>query len=550
MDGLVDGALGRVFQYAEGYDELLASMFVCSHWSRTITCNADLQGLRQDLARRCCLPETLSATLEADWVEFCAQQLHLQTLVAGKYMGSVTPENLPRHVPPEVVDWEQPMDAVADLWPMTTAERGDGKSSVGKVRHRFVGHEQQELWEIGYEWLVLDIRRPFHKALWKQIQRTTQLEAPAARWEDGDLHCGVRSSADFRPAVDPSFLDLSDIIFVMCPAGDGANDTAVSWSLKLFAPCAWMLSKRSSWLEQLDHQARMRHEGTAAALVLGTQLEKSLRFSELEQWQEVGKSVPEAAAELPATGKRRRKKCTEPRDFRSRRNPKGLNLYIPRRKSSDRQYAPGPGPKVRPKQVLSCLAAAELEDFVTQHPPAQLHAEQLCVRLGGAIEVPDTKGLLEDALRLEKSGSLTQATVVQLAKKWQILSGKWLLSVPDWRIDELFALSARRWRDGDLPGCCQLQVFAPSNENRYMLSAHVSDFTDRQSVMSLGKCLRAAARQGLCCPSGRWGELLDDPFASPGKKVSLVFKPEVFSRLNLNKKNPYGIKTTLYMLDL
>lgn len=36
------------------------------------------------------------------------------------------------------------MDAVADLWPMTTAERGDGKSSVGKVRHRFVGHEQQE----------------------------------------------------------------------------------------------------------------------------------------------------------------------------------------------------------------------------------------------------------------------------------------------------------------------------------------------------------------------------------------------------------------------
>ena len=26
--------------------------------------------------------------------------------------------------------------------------------------------------------------------------------------------------------------------------------------------------------------------GTAAALVLGTQLEKSLRFSELEQWQE------------------------------------------------------------------------------------------------------------------------------------------------------------------------------------------------------------------------------------------------------------------------
>ena len=27
--------------------------------------------------------------------------------------------------------------------------------------------------------------------------------------------------------------------------------------------------------------------------------------------------------------------------------------------------------------------------------------------------------------------------VVQLAKKWKILTGKWLLSVPDWRIDVL-----------------------------------------------------------------------------------------------------------------
>lgn len=33
----------------------------------------------------------------------------------------------------------------------------------------------------------------------------------------------------------------------------------------------------------------------------------------------------------------------------------------------------------------------------------------------------------------EKADDLTQ--VVQLAKKWQILTGKWLLFVPEWRID-------------------------------------------------------------------------------------------------------------------
>ena len=97
--------------------------------------------------------------------------------------------------------------------------------------------------------------------------------------------------------------------------------------------------------------------------------------------------------------------------------------------------------------------------------------------------------------------------------------------------------------------------------------------------MSLGKSLRAAARHGLRCYQGDWGELLDDPFAAPGKKarfgfsplvdinlllllvgefqglvvvmqVSLVFKPDVFSRLSLHKNNPYGIKTTLHVLDL
>lgn len=40
--------------------------------------------------------------------------------------------------------------------------------------------------------------------------------------------------------------------------------------------------------------------------------------------------------------------------------------------------------------------------------------------------------------------------------------------------------------------------------------------------MSLGKSLRAAARHGLRCYNGDWGELLDDPFAAPGKKARPV----------------------------
>lgn len=40
------------------------------------------------------------------------------------------------------------------------------------------------------------------------------------------------------------------------------------------------------------------------------------------------------------------------------------------------------------------------------------------------------------------------------------------------------------------------------------------------------------------------------PTVADALQVSLVFKPDVFSRLSLHKNNPYGIKTTLHVLDL
>ena len=68
--------------------------------------------------------------------------------------------------------------------------------------------------------------------------------------------------------------------------------------------------------------------------------------------------------------------------------------------------------------------------------------------------------------------------------------------------------------------------------------------------MAAGKALRSAAREGLRSPSGDWGELKDDPFAAPGKKVSLTFKPDVFTYLNLHRANTYGIRPTVYSIDL
>ncbi|CAE7389880.1 unnamed protein product, partial [Symbiodinium natans] len=559
-----------LFLHAESFTELLAPALAGTCWFQTAFGSELIRSHREDLAKRCCLPRFLQRLLAQPrqrvfngWVDFCGRQLCLQAILAGKYMGTVTPENTPDGLPADV-DWEVSTEACAELRPLTLESRGS-------VCHRYVGAQlQEDLWQRHHEWLVLDRRLSLDRQLWDAIRAHALVEAPDIRWEDGDLHCGVRGTADFRPAVDPSFLDLSDMVVVLCPdefsQPPSDRPRLICWALNLFAPCAWMLSRGSSWLEQLDHQAAFRHEGAAAALVLGRQLERAVLFAGLEQLVHATQVGQQMAAPQASTGSRRRKgaakakKWAEPRDLRSGRNPNGLNLYIPRRKLSDVDKGVVPGAaKVAAKpriQFLGCniRAGQDLSSFLQKHRPSGREAEQLCVRVEDLPSAGDVEGLIEDACRLELSGSLSQASVVQLAKKWQVLTGKWLLFVPEWRVDELFDLAARRLRDGELPSCSHIVVSPPgtygTDPTKYMLSAHTPDFTDQQSVMALGKTLRVAARSGLRSPAGDWGELRDDPFAAPGKKVSLVFKPDVFTRLNLHKKNAYGIKTTLHVLDL
>eukprot|EP00933_Yihiella_yeosuensis_P047014 TRINITY_DN4263_c3_g1_i1.p1 TRINITY_DN4263_c3_g1~~TRINITY_DN4263_c3_g1_i1.p1 ORF type:complete len:448 (-),score=71.73 TRINITY_DN4263_c3_g1_i1:117-1439(-) len=434
--------------------------------------------------------------------------------------------------------------------------------------------------------------------LWKRLSPSCyEEEQPEERWEDGDLNCGIRGAHDFRPAVDPTFLDLSSLVLVLFDTSNNSNNSLhghgglttplLAWSLRLYAPCAWMLPKKPLVLQQLDHLSAFRHESTVAAFTLGRQQERPICYTLLESllhlgaressvgahegdW--VGGATTCGDADSQRTGRRKkgqkqRKATTMPRDLRSGKNPNGLNLFVPRRKVSDGDSiaVPDSASVRRPAKssALSCdVEDVELSDFIRKHPASLREAEQLCVRLGCSdaqidptlIDADIIDGLIEDAAKLEMRHALSQDSIVELAKKWKILNGKWLLFVPEWRIDDLFASAALRLRDGNMGNCIKLVVSPPgtygTDPTRFMLSAHCCDFTDARSVMAVGKCLRAVARNGLRSASGDWGELQDDPFAAPGKKVSLVFKPEVFTRLNLHKNNPYGIKTTLYFLSL
>jgi len=343
----------------------------------------------------------------------------------------------------------------------------------------------------------------------------------------------------------------------------------------------------------LDHWAEFRHESIVAALTLGCRLERAVTYGTIEALLSLVKACsgsgagafagtskstgsklssnvpPESGSRKSRRGARHEQRCGDPRNLCSGRNRHGLNYYVPRKREARSGHASTGSAcntnthRSPPRaSVLRCGALDEsLESFLEEHRPSKREAErlQVCVDGEGGQGGPEdasplSNGLLEDAQRLEACGALSQKSIVELAQRWHCMRGKWLIFVPEWRIDDLFANAVRRLREGSLEGCTALIVSPPGtfgiDPDRFMLSAHCGDFTDRHQTMAVGKSLRAAAREGLHCPAGSWGELRDDPFAAREKKVALLFKPDVFSHLGIHRNNPYGIKTALFVLDL
>lgn len=266
------------------------------------------------------------------------------------------------------------------------------------------------------------------------------------------------------------------------------------------------------------------------------------------------------------------RRSNDPRSLCDGRNPNGLNFFVPRKREAVASKFKETGTDGAERNVarraprgsvLACEAAsASLDSFLGSHLPTLREAERLAITITTTTDLPSSAsvdsecppGLLQDGKRMEASGIMSQTSIIEIARKWRCLTGKWLLFVPEWRIDGLFLAVSRRLRDGALPGCSGVVVSPPGafgmDPNKYMLSARTVDFTDQQQTMRVGKQLRLAAREGLRCPIGDWGELRDDPFAAPGKKVTLAFKPDVYTHLGIHRNNSHGIRPALYILDL
>lgn len=635
--------LVRAVSCAECWFELCCAASVDHAWCAACG-SKEIEPLRRKLCQSFILPRAVRAVVKdidaakqaraEDWCQFCTRQQRLQVIFAGTYIGTLTPENLFSTAQVEDFDWGQQHQVYAKLHQACPRESLCGQAT----QIVFAEEDELDAWSHDYEWLVLDRRSALDDEVWKALAACSStkvgriskrggganrrgvaehvhvFELPAAerppeRWEDGDCLCGVRSTCDYRPVVDPEFLSLSTIGVLLLPK---TKFEILFLGPRLYAPCSWMFPKtdvgQARLASSLDFWTEFRDDRTVAALALGKRLERALTFDEIEALLPLmrGRSTSTASTGSGASACSTQRECNErkpqedsctsrrarraakteqrrmnndPRNQCSGRNPKGLHYFVPRRrceattgrasvKGGDAKDGHSGGSQTARKShpprdsVLRCQADADsLKEFLAQNLPTHRRVERLWVSSAASVASGRdsvvsacSSGLLSDAQRLEAESVLNHATVVDLARKWNFLTGKWLLFVPEWRVDTLFISAARRLAEGQFGNCTDIMVSPPGSygidPDRFMVSAHCPDFTDRQETMTVGKCLRAVAREGIRAPAGDWGELHDNPFAAKGKKVSLAFKPDVFSHLGIHRNNPYNIKVSLYTIDL
>ena len=103
------------------------------------------------------------------------------------------------------------------------------------------GADDDELSRFGgdYDWLILDTNRAGDMTIYQAIRvmfPKITTEAPEERWEDGDCYCGIREEFDFRPVVDPDFLNPESLRMVFI-ATDFSE--ALDWALRLYFDFAY-----------------------------------------------------------------------------------------------------------------------------------------------------------------------------------------------------------------------------------------------------------------------------------------------------------------------
>ncbi len=134
---------------------------------------------------------------------------------------------------------------------------------------------------------------------------------------------------------------------------------------------------------------------------------------------------------------------------------------------------------------------------------------------------------------------MTQDSIATLAKKFNFKTGKWMIPVPWTEADEVWGKLARGILDGkfgeDL-GVLFIKVHGRSDPEtnphslvqgevkpNAMMSVETGDWTSEENTMEVAKVIQ-----------------------SLGIQHNLLYKPDIYSKLEIFRKNVYNVKPTIY----
>eukprot|EP00474_Spongospora_subterranea_P011371 CRZ11829.1 hypothetical protein [Spongospora subterranea] len=167
-----------------------------------------------------------------------------------------------------------------------------------------------------------------------------------------------------------------------------------------------------------------------------------------------------------------------------------------------------------------------VEKFLALWPPSQVpKSEYAWIYVPGSqgtIDAGDVHGLMAEWNHLDSIGACTQQMLNKLAEKYNVVSGKWMIYLKSFEVDEGWNRIARAVTSGDVGVAAKVEPYSPTEIN-HCICVYASNIFDHKEVRDLRQHLRQM-----------------------GFDKVLEFKPDAYTHVGIYPGNKWNIPEGMY----
>lgn len=170
-----------------------------------------------------------------------------------------------------------------------------------------------------------------------------------------------------------------------------------------------------------------------------------------------------------------------------------------------------------------------IDDFLKRNRPTQIECSQYSwISVWRHSDFSKMKSLDRASLfkewecNMENFGKITSDYIRQLAEEYDYKTGKWLIYSKWPAIDNVWKRVAKAVVAGKLGSSANVSTHDPE-ENAHVICVYTEDFTNEDQVRKVEENLR---KEGI---TGR-----------------MTYKPDIYTTLGIYRKNPWGLRPTVY----